>query len=257
MMHTAITTSYPTPATFDAGRQPFSYIPFNTPQARTKMSVTGHQQNPFNRGDDEDIPLALVMELRSASIARRPSTVTPPGPIRSQAAEVDNNEDLPLVKVKERMMKKFSIRPMINASFDFATCNRYKLARDGNWRQKTDTTETIISADGQTVSVVEEVGVQRFDAESGPSSVYAPPWRCPPDLNPDSEIGPSFFPGSFFDIRPTHSPNGYGYQDNVNIAVARDDPLIRTADVTKNEMLGGWSAEAEALKFDSWRRRSH
>ncbi|KAM6491112.1 hypothetical protein JOM56_013351 [Amanita muscaria] len=68
---------------------------------------------PFSRGDDEDIPLALVMELRSASIARRPSTVTPPGPIRSQAAEVDNNEDLPLVKVKERMMMKFDLRPMI------------------------------------------------------------------------------------------------------------------------------------------------
>lgn len=123
-MHTAVATSYPTPTTFDAGRQPFSYIPFNT---QTKKSVTGIKHIaddvfcpqatstpraiPFSRGDDEDIPLALVMELRSASL--RPSTVKPPGPIRRQAAEVDDDEDLPLVKVKERMMKKFSLRPMI------------------------------------------------------------------------------------------------------------------------------------------------
>ncbi|KIL62978.1 hypothetical protein M378DRAFT_165069 [Amanita muscaria Koide BX008] len=33
--------------------------------------------------------------------------------------------------------------------------------------------KTTISADGQTASAVEEVGVQRFDAESGPSSIYA------------------------------------------------------------------------------------
>ncbi|KIL64465.1 hypothetical protein M378DRAFT_163235 [Amanita muscaria Koide BX008] len=123
-MHTAVATSYPTPAAFDAGRQPFSYIPFNTPQTK---SVTGRKhiaddvfcpqatsiprKTPFNRGDDEDIPLAFFMELRSASLG--PSTVKPPGPISRQAAEVDDDEDLPLVKVKERMMKKFSLRPMI------------------------------------------------------------------------------------------------------------------------------------------------
>ena len=132
MIHTAITTSCPTSATFDAGRQPFSYTPFNTPHTKTKNSVTVREhigddvfcpqatstprKTPFirtkaNEASDDDIPLALVMGLRSTS---RPSTVKRPGPIRRQAVEVDDDEDLPLIKVKERMMKKFNLRPIVS-----------------------------------------------------------------------------------------------------------------------------------------------
>ncbi|KAM6501470.1 hypothetical protein JOM56_004484 [Amanita muscaria] len=95
MMHSAITVFFPTPAMFDAGRQPLASIHFNT-QTKTKRSVKGkkadnvflpqatgtHTQIPTNCVDacdlsaDEDIPLALLKQLRSASLKYAP----PPAP---------------------------------------------------------------------------------------------------------------------------------------------------------------------------------
>ncbi|KIL66537.1 hypothetical protein M378DRAFT_9947 [Amanita muscaria Koide BX008] len=95
MMHSAITVFFPTPAMFDAGRQPLASIHFNT-QTKTKRSVKGkkadnvflpqatgtHTQIPTNcvgacdLSADEDIPLALLKQLRSASLKSAP----PPAP---------------------------------------------------------------------------------------------------------------------------------------------------------------------------------
>ncbi|KAM6501476.1 hypothetical protein JOM56_004490 [Amanita muscaria] len=117
-MHSAITT-FATPAVFDAGRQPLASIHLNTPKSKTKRPVKGkkaenvflpqstftHTHIPTNCVDacdlsaDEDIPLALLKKLRSASFVSGPPTLQRGMAIGRKAVQLDINSESPLTQL--------------------------------------------------------------------------------------------------------------------------------------------------------------